>query len=302
LFHKRIQWLEARENELLPVPYFHTVFTLPEQLNTLAMHKPKIVYDTLFEAAWLTLSSFAKGNKMGMISILHTWGQSLTLHPHIHCIIPGGYIDSKGQWYFTKSNGKFLFPVKALSKVFKSKYLAILRNKINRSDIPIDLYEKAWVVYAKKPFGSPKSVIEYLGRYTHKVAISNHRILKVDLHTITFSYKDYKCGAIQKNMTLTHQEFIRRFAQHILPKRFVRIRHFGFLSSSWKKIKLPALIKTLNVENHVPPSPKLTSKSLHLSCPLCKSGKMHVILMFGRRGPPIDFAGWAQNSNSSNHV
>jgi hypothetical protein len=242
--HKRIQWIEARENELLPVPYFHTVFTLPEQLNALALHQPKIVYDTLFEAAWLTLCSFAKGNKMGMISILHTWGQSLSLHPHIHCIIPGGSMDSKGQWYYTKSKGKFLFPVKALSKVFKAKYLAILRKKISSDQIPKDLYNRAWIVYAKKPFGTPHSVIEYLGRYTHKVAISNHRIVKVDDGTVSFSYKDYKTGGTQKTMTLTHQEFIRRFAQHILPKRFVRIRHFGFLSSSWKKIKLPSLIQS----------------------------------------------------------
>jgi hypothetical protein len=256
----------------------------------------------LFEAAWLTLCSFAKGNKMGMISILHTWGQSLSLHPHIHCIIPGGSIDSKGQWYFATSKGKFLFPVKALSKVFKAKYLAILRKKISSDQIPKDLYKKAWIVYAKRPFGTPQSVIEYLGRYTHKVAICNHRILKVDHHTVSFSYKDYKTGGTQKTMTLTHQEFIRRFAQHILPKRFVRIRHFGFLSSSWKKIKLPSLIQSFNGQDQPPTTPKQASKTLHLTCPVCKSGRMHVILLFGRRGPPIDMTYYAQNSSSSNHA
>lgn len=289
--HKRVQWIEARETELLPVPYFHVVFTLPDGLNGLALHKPKIVYDALFKAAWETIEAFTgKGNKAGMISILHTWGQNLSLHPHIHCIIPGGFVDQEGTWKLSKSKGKFLFPVKAMSKVYRAKYVSLLR----ASDIAVEsstyetLFKKEWVVYAKQPFGTPASVVEYLGRYTHKIAISNSRILSIDEHTVTISYKDYRTEGQKKTMTLSHTEFIRRFTLHILPKRFVRIRHYGFLSSTWKRAKLSDLkckltgIALLSL-------PAVIKGAYNKACPCCKNGQMITLLTFGRRGPPSEF-------------
>lgn len=233
---KREEWTQARETELLPVPYFHVVFTLPDTINSLAIHDPKLVYSTLFEAAWKTLAQFGKktGVQMGMIGVLHTWGQNLSLHPHLHCIVPGGGIDKNGQWQNIRPDGKFLFHVKALSKVFRGKYCNILKtkNNVQYQNIREGLWQKPWVVFAKKPFGNAKSVVEYLGRYTHKIAISNHRINKITNKEVSFAYKDYKQNGIKKQMTLTHEEFIRRFALHILPKGFVKIRHYGFLSAT----------------------------------------------------------------------
>lgn len=289
--HKRVEWIEARESELLPVPYFHVVFTLPDALNGLAIHKPKIIYDALFKAAWETIVAFTgQNNKAGMISILHTWGQNLSLHPHIHCIIPGGFVNQNEVWKLSKSKGKFLFPVKEMSKVYRAKYVAILR----ASDLVIEqeifdaLFKKDWVVYAKRPFGSPASVVEYLGRYTHKIAISNHRILAIDDQTVTISYKDYKDEGQKKTLTLTHGEFVRRFALHILPKRFVRIRHYGFLSSTWKRSKLPDLQDKLNNKTRSC-LPEKTKKTLHKTCPCCGTGQMFTILTFDGRGPPDQF-------------
>ena len=289
--HKRMEWIEARESELLPVPYFHVVFTLPDALNGLAIHKPKIIYDALFKAAWESIVAFTgQNNKAGMIIILHTWGQNLSLHPHIHCIIPGGFVNQNEVWKLSKSKGKFLFPVKAMSKVYRAKYVAILR----ASDLVIEqeifdaLFKKDWVVYAKRPFGSPASVVEYLGRYTHKIAISNHRILAIDDQTVTISYKDYKDEGQKKTLTLTHGEFVRRFALHILPKRFVRIRHYGFLSSTWKRSKLPDLQDKLNNKTRSC-LPEKTKKTLHKTCPCCGTGQMFTILTFDGRGPPDQF-------------
>lgn len=295
--HKRVAWIEQRTAELLPIPYFHVVFTLPDDLNIWATHQPKVIYDGLFHAAWDTLRSFSgKTHLSGMIAILHTWGQALSLHPHLHCIVPGGFVGPADTWIKAKSNGKFLFPVKALSIVFRAKYLAYLRSK--KIGIPQSVFDalfaKPWVVYAKRPFGSPQSVIEYLGRYTHKVAISNHRILHVDDHTVRFSYKDYRQKAQNKEMTLTHGEFIRRFSLHILPKGFVRIRHFGFLSSAWKKSKLPKLQQSLTQR-----PPLTTEKSptkLHV-CPVCKSGRLIMILSFDRRGPPAQMTASGHQSS-----
>jgi hypothetical protein len=281
--HKREAWIQKREAELLPVPYYHVVFTLPNELNQLAMQQPKMLYDILFSSAWQTIQQFAaqQNVQMGMISILHTWGQNLSLHPHLHCIVPGAGVDQNGKLTIVKGNGKFLFAVKALSKMFRAKYVAALRsNKINDQQLFDALFKKNWVVYAKRPFGNASSVIEYLGRYTHKVAIGNSRIIKVTNTHTSFHYKDYKDGSITKTMTLTNHEFIRRFAQHILPKRFVRIRHFGILSSTWKRSKL----KQLQAQNHVTPK---TLKGTKLNCcPHCKTATMVTIEVFGKRGPP----------------
>ena len=282
----REQWIENRETELLPVPYFHVVFTLPEVLNKTALHEPKMLYDTLFETAWETLQTFGKnkGLSMGMIAVLHTWGQNLSLHPHVHCIVPGGGVDENGVWKNIRSDGKFLFSVKALSKVFRAKFCEKLKVK-NLEEYPKirqSLWEKDWVVFAKKPFGSPKSGVEYLGRYTHKIAISNHRIRNIDAENVTFDYKDYRQKGLRKQMTLSHEEFIRRFTLHILPKRLVKIRHYGFLSSTWKRKKL----KTLQQNLGVIPREKPIKKAFSPKCSCCKVGNLVTIATFDLRGPP----------------
>jgi hypothetical protein len=287
----REDWIQARETELLPVPYFHVVFTLPEAINTLAMHQPKLVYSILFEAVWETLQTFGKnkGMQMGTIAILHTWGQQMSLHPHLHCIVPGGGITKKGDWQNSRTDGKFLFPVKALSKVFRAKYCEKLKTKnpIAYEQIRQKLWKKPWVVFAKKPFGSPKAVVEYLGRYTHKIAISNHRIKDVDAQYVTFDYKDYRVAGVKKQMTLTHEEFIRRFALHILPKRFVKMRHYGFLSSTWKRQKLNLLQEKMQVKVLDKPE----KKKVFPKCHCCKVGNMLTILVFDKRGPPKEYFG-----------
>jgi hypothetical protein len=292
--HRRVQWIQKREEELLPAVYYHVVFTIPSELNQLCLHQPKLVYDTLFESAWQTLQRMGAEKKLqlGMICILHTWGQNLSLHPHLHCIVPGAGIDAKGHWQKIHSTDKFLFPVKAMSKIFRAKYAANLRRQNYQDKILIEsLFQKNWVVYAKRPFGNPSSVIEYLGRYTHKVAISNQRIKDVNKEGVSFQYKDYaakhpvdKDKGIKKEMHLSLQEFVRRFAMHILPHRFVRIRHYGFLSSTWKQKKLKDLQKKLGVQLKI----KEVQTLLH-KCPNCKTGTMITIEVFGKRGPPAKY-------------
>jgi hypothetical protein len=289
----REEWIQKRETELLPVPYFHVVFTLPDLLNPLALYKPKEVYNALFEASWGTVKTFGSDHKhlganTGMISILHTWGQTLTLHPHVHCIVPGGGLTDQGQWKTARSEGKYLFPVKAMSKVFRAKYVEALKNRIPDLDKGLvnDLFKKPWVVFAKRPFGNPQDVLEYLGRYTHKIAISNHRILNVDKNTATFSYKDYRQGGKKMEMTLDSMEFIRRFAMHILPKKFVKIRHYGILSSTSKKVTIPTILlqvtenKTIFIRLIIaePFNPRM--------CPCCKTETMVTIENLPKRGPP----------------
>lgn len=282
--HKREEWIQAREQDLLPCSYYHLVFTLPDTLNGLAISHPQIMYRILFEATWATLSQFGKteGLQLGMIAILHTWGQNLSLHPHLHCIIPGGGIGANGNWKRKIKTDKYLFAVKALSKVFRAKYVALLRKeKLVDPQLLQGLFEKNWVVYAKRPFGGPKQVIEYLGRYTHKVAISNHRIKNITDHEVTINYKDYKDGSKTKQLTLKNEEFTRRFSLHILPKRFVRIRHYGIVSSSWKRGKLQQLQKELNVVR-----PIIEPETQHKKCYCCKVGNLFTLHVFGQRGPP----------------
>lgn len=292
----RENWIQAREGELLPVAYFHVVFTLPDSINSLSMREPKLVYDLLFEAAWSTLKTFGKTKEMqmGMIAVLHTWGQNLSLHPHLHCIVPGGGVDKNGNWKNSRTDGKFLFPVKALSKVFRSKYCEGLKQKSpdNYTKVKKQLWEKQWVVFAKKPFGSPTSVVEYLGRYTHKIAISNNRIQSIDDQNVTFTYKDYRQNGFKKQMALTHEEFIRRFALHILPKGLVKIRHYGFLSSTWKREKLKVLQEKLQVKV----LEKVEKKPFLPKCPCCKTGNLHRIAVFDQRGPPAWYLGGSQSS------
>ena len=297
---QREQWIQARETELLPVPYFHVVFTLPDTLNALCLHKDKEVYNILFQSAWHVLNSFGHDHKWlgaqnGMISILHTWGQTMTLHPHLHCIVPGGGINKQGKWKTARSDGKYLFNAKAMSKVFRGKFIALLKERLPEAMLPEvvnDLYKKDWVVYAKRPFGGPQSVIEYLGRYTHKIAISNHRIKNIEDGKVTFSYKDYKQAAVKKEMTLEAMEFIRRFAMHILPKGFVRIRHYGILSSTCKAACAVVIKEQLPpMENHAKPDKEIYNP---LQCPCCKKETMQTVLRFHRRGPPEDWEDMAK--------
>jgi hypothetical protein len=223
-----------------------------------------------------------------MISILHTWGQTLTLHPHLHCIVPGGGLTKAGNWKNAKSDGKYLFNVKAMSKTFRGKYIAALKEVLPEEMTPQllnALYKHNWVVFAKRPFTGPQSVIEYLGRYTHKIAISNHRLKQVNDKQVTFSYKDYKHGSVQKEMVLDAGEFIRRYAMHILSKGLVRIRHYGILSST-SKTRSAIIIK-----EQLPPVKPLTITKPVLAnynpmqCPCCREETMHRLIDF-KRGPP----------------
>jgi len=285
---KREEWIQARRSELLPVPYFHLVFTLPEELNEACLRYPKEVYGILFKTAWETLRLFGKEKHVtaGMIAVLHTWGQNLSLHPHLHCIVPGGGIDKNGKWNNIRADGKFLFPVKALSKVFRAKYVARLRETdILPYESTKSLFTKAWVVYAKQPFAHPAHVVEYLGRYTHKVAIPNGRIIAYEKNKVKFTCKDYRHGGSKKEMELDDTEFIRRFALHILPSRFVRIRHYGILSSTSKKIIIPSVRQQLP-EKETGYIDMRTIKPFNPNvCPCCKKTSMVTVDIIPR-GPP----------------
>lgn len=266
---KKDEWIEARMQELLPVKYYHVVFTLPHELNGLVMGHRKTLYKLLFDASAQTLLCFAKDPKYlgatpGIISVLHTWGQQLSFHPHVHCIVSGGGISGDKKWKNgVKNDWQFLFPVKAMSIVYRTKFLQALQQMITKGEVILPdttdgkqlfdaLYQKDWIVYAKAPFGGPQAVIEYLGRYTHKVAISNHRICSINDEegTVTFTYKDYGDDGKQKQMTLTGVEFIRRFEQHILPARFTKIRTYGYLSNRNRHQRINEVLKKMKLPMH----------------------------------------------------
>jgi hypothetical protein len=297
---QREAWIENRKQDLLPVPYFHVVFTVPDKLNILFMHKPALMYNLLFQTAWETIAQFSYTNlraETGMIAILHTWGQSLSLHPHLHCIVPGGGVDYKSQWkqVNVSNNGKvFLFDVKNLSEVFREKFIDALQKRLPQQKQFIDeLYENRWGVNSREPFGGPEQVVEYLGRYTHKVAISNHRLLNIDESGVTFRWRDYRDNK-EKIMSLQGTEFLRRFCMHILPKRFVRIRHFGILSSTRRK-ELRDIQRLLGLN---PPEKRIKKdwkqickENLNYNpdvCPCCGEGRMITIKIIppNFRGPP----------------
>lgn len=296
---QRERWIKAREADLLPVSYYHVVFTIPEQINRLCLHEPAEVYNIIFDTAWSVIHDFGKNPKFigaltGMISILHTWGQTLSLHPHLHCIVPAGGVNQQGKWKHSQRKGKYLFPVKDLSKVFRARFIAALRKNIPGLDRDFynQLMTKHWVVYAKRSFSGPKHVIEYLGRYTHKIAISNHRITNIDENGVSFRYKDYRHQSAVKHMTISPDEFIRRFSLHILPKNFVRIRHYGLLSSSRKVELLPDLHQQLNsvyVNLAKKDWKQISAQYLNYhpdQCPKCKKLTMITVLNFDKRGPP----------------
>jgi hypothetical protein len=300
---QREAWVENRKADLLPVAYFHVVFTVPDKLNGLFLQHPRVLYSLLFASAWETIAQFSYTKlhaETGMVTILHTWGQNLSLHPHVHCVVPGGGINYQGQWKQVKvsENGKvFLFRVENLSTVFRGKFIGTLQKLLPQEKRFIrELYRTNWVVYAKEPFAGPEQVIEYLGRYTHKVAISNHRLLNVDETGVRFRWRDYRDNQV-KVMTLEGPEFLRRFCQHILPKGFVRIRHYGLLSTTRREqlrelqqafgIEIPSKREKKNwrdvCREHLNYNPDI--------CPQCRKGHMVTIEMFfGARPPPLPWA------------
>jgi len=253
----RQEWVDARKEELLPVPYFHVVFTLPSELNPFALRNKKAFYSILFKAVNETMQQIAETSKylgasIGFIAVLHTWGQNLMDHPHVHCIVPAGGLSRSGtKWIPSKDF--FLFPFPVMRKLFRAKVLDYVKNGIADGSITLSghleyytdkhnlkmllnkLYKKKWVIFAKQPFASPLRVIQYLGNYTHRIAISESRLVNHTENAVCFRYKDYADDTKEKEMTLDTVEFIRRFLLHALPDRFMRIRHFGFLSNANRK-------------------------------------------------------------------
>jgi hypothetical protein len=286
----KARWLEKQTSELLPVGYFHLVVTLPHELNRLILAHKKNGLSLLFKAVNETLLGFGQRRlrgTVGIIAVLHTWDQILKDHFHLHCLVPAGALSfDHSRWISARKN--FLFPVKALSRVFRGKFLALLQQACVKGKIPPANNEikasrrKNWVVYTKKPFGSPEKVLDYLGRYTHRVALSNDRILQVENGEVTLSYRDRKDGDCKKIMTLEAQEFIRRFLLHVLPEGFMRIRHFGFLANRSKKQALAQCRKLLKLVPALPQRPDPSAKDLLLKitgvdlsrCPCCHEGTM----------------------------
>ena len=297
----RERWIMQREAELLPVAYYHIVFTLPHELNELAIQYPRDVYNALFHAGWDTINTLSKdtkylGAKTGMVAILHTWGQKLWLHPHLHCIVPGGGITEEGKWKNARHRGKYLFPQKAMSKMFRAKFVAELRASgvVIPQDAGKAIFSKQWVVYAKHPFAGPEAVVEYLGRYTHKIAISNHRLINISNNEIRFAYKDYRKEAQKLQTKLPAIEFLRRFCQHILPKGFVRMRHYGILASKNKAKELNIAKMDLGLSPWKRLSIDWETIVLEkfkvdvTKCPKCQTGIMELMeVIMPERGPPV---------------
>ncbi len=293
----REKWLRARERELLPVGYYHLVFSVPHALVPLIWQNKKALFTLLFEASAATLLEVAAdpkhlGAEIGFLSILHTWGQTLQPHPHVHCVVPGGGLSpDHARWI--SSPAHFFLPVKVLSRVFRGKFVAGLRRAFRREKLtfhraclPLSnekafaaflrtLFREDWVVYAKPPFGGPEHVLQYLARYTHRVAISNHRIVAVNESHVTFRWKDYAHHSKRRTMTLRDEEFLRRFLQHVLPKGFPRIRYFGWLANRRRGELLP-LCRVLLVQ--VPPATSAApaSETVVQQCPRC-NGPMLVV-------------------------
>jgi len=306
---KKAQWLQDRLERLLPVAYFHVVFTLPNELNPLALRNKKRVFTILFETAAKTLQEIAAdkkhlGAQIGFTAILHSWGQNLLFHPHLHCVCTGGGLSPDGMSWVSTRPGFFL-PVKVLGKLFRGKFLQSLHNAYLAGTFDLSgscsglanpaswqrllttLYSKDWVVYAKPPFGGPQEVFRYLGRYTHRVAISNHRLQKLQNGRVTFQVKDYTDGAKKKLLTLEAVEFIRRFLLHVLPKGFVRIRHYGLCASQNVRTKLEQARRLLDPALEEKETPTKTPTPLPwwervlaltgvdvMACPQCGQGRL----------------------------
>ena len=303
----RSKWLQERMEELLPVEYFHVVFTIPDLLNPLTLINKEVVYEILFRAVKETLVQSSAnpknlGARIGFLAILHTWGQNLMDHPHIHCVVPGGGLSLDGSRWISCPKG-FFVSVKILSKLFRGKFLDYLKNAFqdhrlrffgNSRDLekPKEFrklldqaYSKPWVVYAKPPFAGPEQVLRYLGNYTHRVAISNHRILDVQDGVVRFRYKDYRDGNARKTMSLSASEFMRRFLLHVIPKRFVRIRCYGFLSNRNKKELLARCRELLEepseMEDTVEEESGVGEAGIAelMLCPKCGEGRMIAVMI-----------------------
>ncbi len=302
------KWLDDRKSELLPCEYFHLVFTLPHDLNPIILCNKKVAFGILFAAVNQTLQAFAKDpqwrleGQLGFILVLHTWSQTLMDHFHLHCLIPGGALSfGKDRW--TPAKSSFLFRVKSLAKEFKNRYLSLLKAAYRKDelifpgntaryesrekfDLLIQSVSKAkWITYAKRPFAGPMQVLEYLGRYTHRIAISNHRIKSVDNGKVVFTYRDRADNNELKEMTLTAEEFIRRFLLHVLPEKFMKIRYFGFLSNNNKRQAIQLIRRLMGSAAVLPEKQnetviemlfRLTGEDI-TCCPECKKGKMGVV-------------------------
>jgi len=307
-YQAREKWVAAREEELLTVPYYHIVFTIPDTLNSLVLVNKRTLYSILFKAASETLLKLGRdpkhlGADIGIIAILHTWGQTLTEHPHLHCIVPGGGLTPDGtKWKYSRKAkfGKFFIHVNIISDLFKKKFLYYFKKAYKNKEFKFIgetkscgtinefyrllnlLYDKKWITYCKRPFGGPKQVLEYLGRYTHRVAISNNRIKRIEDGKVVFEYKDYRDNK-SKEMALSPVEFIRRFMLHILPEGFFKIRYYGILSSRRKKTALKRcreiLEKRKNKKNAEP------IKYNSWQCPKCKIGIMHIYRVHINQAP-----------------
>jgi hypothetical protein len=290
----RARWLAARSAELLPVPYFHVVFTLPHELSSLVLQNKRLLYDLLFRTSAAALIEVARdpkhlGADIGLLSVLHTWGQNLQHHPHVHCVVPAGGLSLDGdRWVATSA--RFLLPIRVLSRVFRGKFLAGLKQLLLQGKLQLhgsllqlaeperfqqllrQLYLKEWVVYAKPPFGGAQHVLHYLARYTHRVAISSHRLVAFADGRVSFRWKDYAHGSKQKVMTVSADEFLRRFLIHVLPRGLVRIRHFGIFANRRRAASLLCCRTLL----HVAASKQQPEPSSQLRCPVC-SGSMRII-------------------------
>jgi hypothetical protein len=289
----------------MPIPCFHAVFTLPAMIFPLRMPNQELIYDLLFASAAETLKTFGRdpkwlGAEIGFYGILHTWGQTMWVHPHIHLIVTGGGLNEDGEWVSPKYEGRFLFPVCAVSKVFRGKFVQGLKKAYYEGELTIPdekeelktaykfeqyidrLVCRKWNFYTKAPFAGPEEVVRYIGRYTHRVAISNYRILSFGEGMVTFSYKDYKDSGTRKTMTLTAEEFIRRFLFHILPHGFHRIRHYGILANGKARKnaeKVRELLKGDTEENTGEEPASASEDDFRRACPICGKGKMITVLV-----------------------
>lgn len=293
------KWIAARMEDILPVPYYHVVFTLPHFLNELIAYNKKFFYELMMSCSSETLLSFGRdtkwlGGEIGFYGILHTWGQTLWPHVHVHYILAGGALSDKGQWIEPKHNDKFIFPVHALSKVFRGKFIQRLKASLYRHEIQLpetlsDLSEpehiehwidqlvaRNWVVYCKRPFADASSVVRYIGRYTHRVAISNNRIIAVNNKQVRFLYKNYNASrTVWLEMTIKAEEFIRRFIWHVLPNRFHKIRHYGFLANGRCKENIHYIRSLLSCAK----PRQIEQSDCSIKCPVCQKGMLAPMLI-----------------------
>ena len=313
----RAEWLARRQAELLPIPYFHLVFTLPAEMAALALQNKRLMYGLLFEAASQTIAQVAANprhlgaHEVGVLAVLHTWGQNLLHHPHLHCVVSGGGLSQDGaSWIASRSD--FFLPVRVLSRVFRNKYCQLLRQAYEAGALEFygalaPLAEpsafrrwlaaaagREWVVYAKPPFREPLCVLKYLAGYTHRVAISNRRLLKYQAGRVTFQYKDYAHGSHTRRMTLAASEFIRRFLLHVLPKGFMRIRHYGYLANRHRQEKLALCRRLLGPPSEPNDNSQQSAGALAahdsqvepaVPCPACQQGHLRIVHSWDRYSP-----------------